>query len=65
MTLNRKGLDRIANLLKMRPLGLSSIEEALDLITSTGVSARFACTVGVHERLIRLVSASDSEPQTS
>jgi hypothetical protein len=62
MTLNRKGLDRIANLLKTRPLGLSSIEEALDLITSTGVSARIACTVGVHERLIRLVSASDSEP---
>jgi hypothetical protein len=62
MALNRKALDHIVDTLKARPLGMSSVEEALALVTNTGISARVACMVGIHERVMRVGSLSESEP---
>jgi len=62
MALNRKALDNFVDTLRAQPLGMSTFEDALNLVTSTGISARLACIAGVHERLMRVASDADSEP---
>lgn len=60
--LNRDALDRFANLLKANPSGMTGIEKALHLVTSTGISARIACSVGLHRTSLHLLADPNSEP---
>jgi hypothetical protein len=62
--LNRDALGKFAETLKQRPRGMSSIEEATELVTETGVSCRVTCDVLDYQRQVRLhlVASTDSEP---
>jgi hypothetical protein len=60
--LNREALDRFVKTLKSNPSSMTSVEEALHLVTNTGVSARIACSVKLHQRCLHLLAGPNSEP---
>ncbi len=61
--MNREGLGRFADAISAAPLGMSSIEEAQNLMGVTGIAMRVACGVRMHECRVIVGTDDSTKPE--